>query len=84
MNIERWTDERMDRLSMNVEALTRVAQLQQENVEQMQLQYQKMNTRLSELSHRLVENVTELRAGQERQERLLNYLIRRDRQRGDS
>jgi predicted nucleic acid-binding Zn-ribbon protein len=90
MSTERWTDERLDRLSMNLESLVRVVQLQQGNMEEMRLQqqemnerYQEMNTRLTEISTQLVQNVTELRAGQERQERLLDYLIRRDGQRGE-
>jgi hypothetical protein len=83
MSIERWTDERLDRLSMNLESLVRVVQLQQDNMEEMRLQQQEMNARLTEMSTQLVQNVTELRAGQERQERLLDYLIRRDGQRGD-
>lgn len=34
MSIEHWIDEPMDRLLLNVEALTRVVKLQQDNREQ--------------------------------------------------
>ncbi len=91
MTIERWTDERLDRLSTNIEALYRISQLHQENLEGMRGQF------LATID-RLTENVTELRAGQERyekmmnelqagqerQERILDYLIRRDGQKGDA
>ncbi len=84
MSIKIWSDERLDRLaetverlSTSVETLSRIAQLHQDNIEGTRTQFQ-------ETIARLIENVTELRAGQERQERLLDYLIRRDGQRDET
>jgi hypothetical protein len=91
MSIERWSDERLDRLaetverqSTNIEALARIAQLQQDNTEGMRSQIQESNIRFTEIIAQITENLTELRAGQERQERLLDYLIRRDGERGET
>jgi ElaB/YqjD/DUF883 family membrane-anchored ribosome-binding protein len=83
MPTERWTDEMLDELASdmreltgNVQALLRIAQIHQESLEGMRAQ---MTAAINELR----QNVTELRAGQERQAAILDYLIRRGGQSGD-
>ncbi len=55
----------------NIAALTRLAQLHQDNIEGQQQQFNAAIARMDQA-------ILELRAGQERQDTILDYLIRRD------
>lgn len=57
----------------NIAALTRLAQLQQDNMEGMRAQFDATLARMDQA-------ILELRAGQQRQDAILDYLIRRDGQ----
>jgi methyl-accepting chemotaxis protein len=106
MTLERWNDERLDRLALSVEhlstdirdgftriqdgfseirsniaALTRLAQLQQDNVEAMQRSMTQQQERFDAAITRMDQAILELRAGQQRQDAILDYLIG-DGQRG--
>lgn len=90
MTIERWTDDRIDRLSTNIEALYRIAQLQQDKLAGTRAQFLVTIDRLTENvtercagQERYERMMSKLHAGQERQERILDYLIRRDGQKND-
>jgi hypothetical protein len=83
MTVERWTDDMIDGLAGNVQDLTRdvqallrIAMVHQESLEGQRLQ---MNAAIERMDQAIIE----IRAGQQRQEAILDYLVRRDGQRGD-
>jgi ABC-type transporter Mla subunit MlaD len=92
MTLERW-DERLDRLAetvqaltvdvrdgfsetrSNIAALTRLAQLQQDNIEGTRSQFEAAMARMDQA-------IAELKAGHQRHDAILDYLLRRDGERG--
>ena len=79
------SNDRLDRIETAIESLTRIQTVfheslveQRRQTEERLSQYDEQIARHEEEMRLLRENLTELRAGQERQERILDYLMRRD------
>lgn len=87
MATERWTDEMLDRFASTVSVtLAGIGNAQiglSQQVDQFINRTDQTLALLEETTTRLEQAITELKAGQEQQSRLLDYLIRRNGQGGE-
>lgn len=83
MPIERWDDERLNELAALVAADTQLMNESLPGLASLQTELAKSQLKLAQVVERLDEAIQELRAGQERHDRILDYLLRRDGERNN-